>query len=512
MNPDSTLLRGSFERDTVLILGNTNLLTEPFEDRNLLVRFSSPDKASDFYRYCRAVVVVSDDLGFIESCVQQLLPAIVNHGIALRIVLHSSSKIDKAYKQLSQETIANAKLYLIDDLVKLAEFIARYSPGPPDSDVVVEGDSSELNSEQLLLLRRSFYDCNKIHVERITGGKDSSHLLKVHAWQRNSEVKSSLLPFFVKISAPDKIRTELDNYRIYTDLYISFQCRPNCRIERCVFTSNNASLVGNFVEDAVPLVQSLQNQHSTGIIFSLFEKTLKGFRRQPYLVSATEPKGNLSSFVMDRVWVEKLADRTDVLLRAQEMGLQMSVVDLNTKLFNECSNLCFTSPIHGDMHSGNIMVRGSDAIVIDFSAIKPTGPLTADPATLEVSLSFNLVDGYGQIIHDGSTLAEVKSFFEKWKVFINEVYEPSKLLKPLSFTDKVGDEFQWLRRAIRELRHIMLGCDCCKFEIEAIIACYLMRIARLTPPISPNSSPKEKLQFDLHVYALVTAERIIKFL
>ncbi|HMV09291.1 MAG TPA: phosphotransferase [Cyclobacteriaceae bacterium] len=510
IHQDDALRRGSFQRDTVLVIGGTSFSHQAFLERNLVMVNTTLEKARSSFRFARAIILAGEpnDLDFIANCLKQLYEEALDHGILVRIVVRSTEEFDLAFQRFRQINVKIESFYLENDLVRLAESIARYSPGPPDSDVILEGECQMLNEEQLLLLRRSFYDCANIYVERIAGGKDSSHLLKVHAWQRNSMVKSSLLPFFVKISTPQKTKDELANYRVYTDLYISFQYRPNCRIERCVLTSHYGSLVGNFVEDALPLTQSLANTHYTGIIYSLFEKTLKGFRRRPFSPDNRLRSGNLRDFVKERIWSEKLVERVDVVDRAKQLGLTTSVPDLCGSLLECTAESCFTSPVHGDLHSGNIMVRGNDAIVIDFSAIKPAGPMTADPATLEVSLAFNLPEPANSSFN---TQDKCDFFFNEWKAFIDEVYAPERMLTPLAHTDRMADQFDWLRRSLRELRHIMVGCDCCQDEVEAITACYLIRIARLAGAVDANSY-RDRLQFDMHAYALVAAERIIKFL
>jgi Ternary complex associated domain 9 len=48
-------------------------------------------------------------------------------------------------------------------------------------------------------------------------------------------------------------------------------------------------------------------------------------------------------------------------------------------------------PIHGDLHATNVLVRGSDAIVIDFEKSEDGKPLLYDAASLEAGF---LVDGF----------------------------------------------------------------------------------------------------------------------
>jgi hypothetical protein len=511
---DDILRIGDFTRNVVAVLGDFKFSTAVFLERRLVVQQESLESIRETYATCRAIIIADHPsrFGFITECIDALLPEAENHGIAIRILLHTESDVDIATRKF-RDKLGSENFTLITQLTGLAEEVARYSAGPPVGKCVIDGiDKIEkFDDDCLLLLRRAFYDCKKIHVEPIHGGKDSSHLLKVYAWLDRSDIKSGLLPFFAKISEPEKIRIEKERYRSYTDLFISFQYRPNCRIERCVSIKTKALLVGNFVEDASPLRDTLKDSHQTGIIYSLFEKSLKGFRRQPFVAKANEAAGNLRTFVEGRIWVEKLVERTDVIQRARELGLREDVHELANRLLDRCSlSSCITSPIHGDLHSGNVMVRGGDAILIDFSAVTASGPLTADPATLEISLSFNVGSDLPIIKSGADQENEDKKFFQKWQDFIDTVYNPSQLLQPMAITDQVPDEFSWLRRAIREIRHILIGCDCTEEEIMVVIACYLMRLARVCS--QDRTERKDRFDFDLHAYALVIAERIIKHL
>lgn len=488
---------GDFGRKAVLILGDFPIDLKPFEERNLVVIKATLETARDHFNNCKAIVVSDypSKYSLTKKCFERLFPDADNYGIVQKIMVHNEQDMQVFITMLKNKSLKH--FHYLDQIKELAENIARYSPGPPVQNITIEGDISNIDEEARLLLARSFYDCTKIYVEQITGGKDANHLLKVHAWMKNSEVISSMLPFFVKISSPAKIDKELDNYRVYTDLYLSFQYRPNCRIERCVRTKKYKSLVGNFVDDSISLRKALEDTYHTGIIHSLFEKSLRGFRRQPF-ISREEPSAAvLREFIQGRIKIKDLVKRNDVISKAKELGLKSDILQLNDNLLAICTEPCRTGPIHGDLHAGNVMVSGHDAILIDFSAIKASGPLTADPATLEISLCFDLGE-------------KAPPSFEKWKTFIDEAYQPNQILRPLSFTDQIPNEFSWLRRAIREIRHILIGCDCCKAEIEVIIACYLIRIARLAP--IEVKGKNNNFEFKCRAYALVVAERIIHFL
>lgn len=483
------LFVGDFDRKTVLVIGEYPIDQIPFTERNLFVKKVDLESAKRDYEFSRAIIVVDfpSKYNLIKQCFEHLIPDVNNYGISVKFLVHNDKDM-REFNMILKNGFSSEYFNYYNQLTTVAENIARNSPGPPEKDIEVAGKISELDDECKLLLRRSFYDCRKIHVEPISGGRDSNHLLKVYAWQENSLVTSSLAPFFVKISTHEKIKKELNNYQYYTDLFIDFKYRPNCRIERCVLTKNYGSLVGNFVDDSIPIRKALEDNSHTEIIHLLFEKSLRGFRRQPYVSKNDPPNGNLKEFIKERIKLSRLLKKEDVISIARSYGLKSDITSLHDTLLSLCKESCKTGPIHGDLHSGNVMVSGQDAILIDFSAIKPQGPLTADPATLEISLCFNTGD-------------KKSPNFESWQKFIDEAYDPNKILRPLELTDQVPDEFSWLRRTVREIRRVLISCDCCKFEIEAILACYLMRIARL--------EEKDNFELQCHSYALVIAERII---
>ena len=137
-----------------------------------------------------------------------------------------------------------------------------------------------------------------------------------------------------------------------------------------------------------------------------FETTLRGFRLQPFASSWGMAKGGLDSFVSSRIKLEDLLQKPNVIERAHEFGLAATPEELHAKISSAAKALSYyTGPYHGDLHTGNVMVRGGDAILIDFGS-RGHGPLTADPATLEASLMF------------GTESWETEAVFTEWRVSI----------------------------------------------------------------------------------------------
>jgi hypothetical protein len=141
------------------------------------------------------------------------------------------------------------------------------------------------------------------------------------------------------------------------------------------------------------------------------------------------------------------------------------------------------------------MVRGSDAILIDFSSAAK-GPLTGDPAALEVSLMF------------GTDKFDAPNSFPEWRGFVDEMYASAETLRPPALFGCRPTPYSWLRRALRELRHVLLACDAEAEEAKIVLATYLMRYARLDMEDLPTDELRD-LALWRHAYALVIAERLV---
>ncbi len=362
----------------------------------------------------------------------------------------------------------------------------------------MQQQASRLSPKVRHLLGRAFCDCDRIYLESLVGGKASLGVFCVHAWLKQLTVGPRPLPFFIKFDSPKRIDKERWNYVQYADFYIPFYLRPNIDRERCVKMQGLSAIVGNFVEDARPLRSTLRSSQGPGVLFSLFENSLKGFRAQPSDGSLQRTM-DLDSFVKERARTAEINKR--IIKRATELGLRLSPEKIEEHLVAAIKGIKLPChPYHGDLHSGNIMVRGKDAILIDFFSVRD-GPLAADPAALEVSLVFGTDD------------SDHPNQFNGWKRFVNELYGRVPILQP-PLAERRPDSFSWLRRAIREIRHVLLGCECQHNEAAAILAAYLIRFARLGMRQLKDREIGEidmkELILSRHAYALVVAERIVR--
>jgi hypothetical protein len=107
------------------------------------------------------------------------------------------------------------------------------------------------------------------------------------------------------LSTPKLVNDELVSYRDYVEHYLPFNVRPQVALDRCVKTRTRQALVGTFVDHAVPLRTALRSGQGIGMLFSLFESSLRGFRAQPLAGQQTPQPDMLEGFVSARMQVEK---------------------------------------------------------------------------------------------------------------------------------------------------------------------------------------------------------------
>ncbi len=129
-----------------------------------------------------------------------------------------------------------------------------------------------------------------------------------------------------------------------------------------------------------------------------------------------------------RIKLDELLKKTDVIERARQLGLTATPQEHHEKICAAAKPRTYMmGPYHADLHTGNVMVRGGDAILIDFGSTSH-GPLTADPATLEASLMLERSHG------------KKKKRFQEWRVLIDEIYgqQITTLHPPALFETKPG--------------------------------------------------------------------------
>lgn len=479
----------ALRRDVVLVHGNVDL--RPFKNRKLEPVTFEEKNIEILFRFARGLVVAvkPGKFGELKRYFESVFSRAEQHGLLVTVLAD-----EKDYKQVVKIRDAypdsSARVYYRKDIEQAAEDVAREYISPRQDKEAIIDYSEKLDEEKLLLLRRAFYDCVKILLEPLPEGKGSQGVFRVHVWREGSPVGPKPLPFFAKFLSPRDRDKEWDKYRDCAELYIPFNLRPNLVRRRCVTGHTLAMLVGNFVEEAAGLRTALRGGWAGKVVIELFETTLRAFRLQPFAHEDGKRK-LLPGFIARRTRCSEIDP--EIIKRAKELGLKNPPAQLEKHLGRVAKSVeAWWGPIHGDLHDGNVMVRDGQAILIDMASISE-GPLTADPATLEVSLVFKTDEG------DGS------QDFASWHTFVDDIYRPLPIRPPNP--DAEPGKYTWLRHAVRDVRLMLLGYDCHDREAAIVVACHLLRFGRL--PIENCPSELHDLARSRHAYALVIAERII---
>jgi uncharacterized protein associated with vWA-MoxR-VMAP ternary system len=397
----------------------------------------------------------------------------------------------------------NQWLVIENEPAKIAEACARRNPGPPIGFLSIEflPEASErlldpgLKAQAEFLLRRAFYDFESITVRRLYGGKSADATFQVYANPKRPAAGPQPMPFFVKIGTWEaKLDQERVNYLDRAQPFIPFHLRPSLNRDRMIKGLRLSALVSDFVDNAIPLRTALKLGHGDGVLFSLFEHTLRGLRS--HTESATSTVQTLRVFVDKRVRSQEIpSERID---EAKNLGLTKLPTEIEQELISIAGGRSARWGFyHGDLHAGNVMVRNRDAILIDFGSMEGFGPLAADPAILEVSLLFGTDD------------EEENSDFTKWTEFVDRLLV-SPCEPPLPAAITAGNySTLWLEDAVRELRHVVACCGSDEVELLTVIAAALLRYGRISALDSGTAGVKA-LDNRRHAYAIVCAERVAR--
>jgi hypothetical protein len=513
-----TIVMKHSARSRVLVLGEHPINKEPFEQRRLTPTSIKLDQLDDnaLTNSARGVLLspFPGKFALISEYFEQRLHRACELGLMTAVYVPE--------KKVQVSEIRNAiyaRFKLFEDIVEpeerkrrfdslfwvylgetdwnIAETFARYDPGPPLGAPVIDQSSvvGSLDRETETLLKRAFHDCDRITVRRLAGGRTAKETLCVFANRPDAEFGPQPMPFFVKFGDAEKINNEMRNYREFAEPFIPFHLRPSLDESRSVKTLNAAALVCNFVEGAVSLRHALRAGQGDGVIFSFFEVTLRGLRshtlngpkKSGVIEAFFDPKeGRVKAHEIEKKHPSRIEQLRDYGITRKPDKVEDVLRKCGASI-NTCEGL-----YHGDPHAGNIMVRNRDAIVIDFGSMGLSGPLSADPAILEVSLIFGTDDD-----------DDPKSF-NVWRKFVTYIFED-----PLSPPLPRGDypQFTWLHKAVRELRHVVTCCGVEDPEALIILAGCLLRFGRF-PPLKLASKRLNALAERRRAYALVVADQI----
>lgn len=349
------------------------------------------------------------------------------------------------------------------------------------------GDGYE---ERLLLLRRVFSDCCGLHLQPIIAGLSGAAVFKAYATLKEGLAGEWPYLYLVKIGPRKKIVDEYDKYVGRAMDYVPFHLGPRLRLDRCNLGFSQGILVSDFVEGAEPIRDCAPAGRASHALTNLFDKTLGAWRKQ----TRVDSNRTLGQFLEDK-WVDesaqeiKLPDyRVDIV---KKLGGNPAVAPLRM-IFNQYSQTTvWCGPAHGDLHATNVLVRGGDAIIIDFEKVEDQFPMLYDPASLEGGL---LVDGFEG---DSRSTKNPKALLQS----ISYLYTLD-VLKGFAAPCHAADPSSWFYDCIAQIRAASRHAERFTGQYALVLALCLIRKGC-------NPQPFNRARENLRAISFVLGQRIL---
>jgi len=352
---------------------------------------------------------------------------------------------------------------------EIAKDCALWDSGPSAKNSLVVppprvGQSPEtlsLTEEDAVLLQRAFNDCKSISTETLSDGKSGATVLKVHLLFDAAAYGVSTRPMYAKIDSLQRIKQEIKQYEDCVEGAIPFFMRPNLIGNRCVKPGQGYKkglLVGNFVENSEPIINAIKRGSASFPIYSLFDHAFRTWR----LGSRIEGSISLISSLENAGCVKPIASiPARYISQARQYGLVTSPLDIWNRLRELPKGPHRVGAIHGDLHPGNIHIRGMEPVLIDFYKVQ-IAPLVYDLAMLEIAIVF---DAYPIAAYE----------FEDWKRLVDDLYSCQAFQHPPEPKDH-GHSLENLWTVVRQLRSIAPTLEISAFDYPIAVAFCLLRI------------------------------------
>ena len=507
------------ERTQVLWFGPRpakSVFTE-FERRHLVLSPASQAVSDmDFKVSCAAIFCFDEkrkgeSIGFVKQYAAQAS----NHG--LLVVLHANTQKEIRILQAHVTAFPEVPSRFVDfprpikqfsvkkPAYELAEMAARHPVGPDfNPHLIIRGDAPE-KEEDIFLLRRAFTDCRCITLQALKKGFSGARVFTVYAEFPPGDAAPFPLPYFAKIDSWEHIMEEYEAFDRFVTRYIPFNQRPNCEPKRCLVGLKDGIIVGDFVDNSEPLADLVQPTGARGIIHSLFDDALRGWRQQAYV---GKERISLTEFRSRILKPEKIKSTHEILART--FGAEMKPQELTLLLDESPEHFYRRGPVHGDLTTQNILARNGEAVLIDFckSAI---GPLAADLASLEIAICFSMEADTEWNEKDGRAdkFYEDSPQFIEWRRHIDRlfVFVPDEfgLVPPCQ---EQPSAHNWMWSACRQLRLMAHYIEPDEQAYGYLLAAYLLRMAQypekeeMIKPHTPDAV--------VRAYAYWCAERLLR--
>lgn len=279
---------------------------------------------------------------------------------------------------------------------------------PPRYDLKIDaidsdGKPLQLTPEQDILVRRAFWNCSSIRLVRLNNGLSGVLTFRGFAHLLDGAVGSEWpYLYFVKIGERAKISKEFLAYRLNALENIPYHLGPRLRLDRCALGHDQGIIVSDYVSGAEPLRDCARDGRAVPAIANLFNSTLWAWRN-----GAKSEQTPLQEYLRERMSLPIPAHRKSLI---DAYGASKSPEELMTLFMAVDSRPVLVGVVHGDLHATNVLVRGNDAILIDFEKVGTRAPLLWDMASLEGGL---FVDGFvGDRRTGGDLLKSVECLYE----------------------------------------------------------------------------------------------------
>jgi hypothetical protein len=346
-----------------------------------------------------------------------------------------------------------------NDWKALCGLILRHPAGPaPDLDLNIDVDEP-LNAEEELLVRRAFFKCTRVKLVPLTNGLSGVKTFKAFAEPQLVIAGGMPHTYFVKLGERAKVACE---YRKYGDAALEnvpFHLGPRLQLQRCALGPTLGILVGDFVKGAQALRDVARDGRATAALANLFNETLAAWRRAAHLQDFDLP-GYLSGLIK-----EVPEHRAPTI--AVYLGDKADTASVKALLSRCPTGRSMVGVVHGDLHATNVMVRGSDAILIDLERVDKDHPLLFDMASLEAGL---YVDGFIGDKRDGNQLIES----------LNPLYSLAAFSGRISHCHPSSPS-EWYFECVRQIRMQAL-----QLEVEPLQYAWILAVVLLKKSCNPD--------------------------
>lgn len=374
----------------------------------------------------------------------------------------------------------------------IANIVRNNPPGaPPNGNTqVVSGE--EISDEGKLLIQRAFHDCKNVDLLPLGNGMSGVATFRVYA-----ELQGSVVPshwpyvYFVKLGKRESIAKEYHNYRESAMGHVPFHLGPRLKLDRCGLGYELGILVSDYVTGAETLKDCARDGRAATAVGNLFSATIASWRSGAAAVDLS------LTATLEKYFPLMIPDHRRPLMT--RYGAVMDLDDLRARFQKVDSRPVLMGVIHGDLHATNVLVRGSDSIIIDFEKIEMNEPVLFDAASLEAGL---FIDGFFGDRRSGEEV--LKS--------VEQLYSVAALNGEM-LTCHPKDGSSWFFDCVRQIRLHAQPMELKRHQYAATLACvFAKKACKDLVFIDKDGTSGRLSREEVRAMAMVLAERILQAL